>query len=903
MNDATNINRRTFLKTFSSGFTVTLSICSLPACLSSGNGVRANKTIEPTINAWAPEPGVAKHRIDGIAKVIGDKIFARDFRSRDLTTHDWPSPDQAEERLVHALRVNRVDRTVTGYDLSILPDALRPITVVDHKKLLEHHLKNGGDMKKDFFVNIDSLPLYYGQPVAMLIFKNFDTYRKAKKYLQFNNSIVTYGEIVDRPPFKPYRKPWNYVKDEARSFSFVQASEDYDTKAPLVRQKLDEEMSVNVQKGSWQLYQRKFNTQAMDPMFMEPEAGLAYYNSKTKTLKLLLGTQSPQGDIAAAASIFSGENCTFKLDRVDLISCYPGGGFGGRDSSYFSMYLAVTAPFSDGHPIRWAHDRFEQFQVGLKRHQTEFTESLCIDKNGMFQALNADFILNGGGRENLSPYVAQLAAICACSAYNIPKAMALSSVLDTPDLLGGSQRGFGCPQAFLALETLIDEASNDLNIDPFKIRRKNLLKRETTSLITGAPIQQDLQLSQILDALEGQSLWQKRFVQQSAYKAKGLLYGVGLAVANKAYGTSGDGMFAGVQIKSDGSLTVRTPFVDMGNGAATTLSLAPSKFLGRNASHIQMGDAAIFDALDLTNDTQSKLKDNYVYMGSGSTSACLGAFHNYHAVEYSAMPLLANSVVPALKKLWNINDEINIDDISWHDGKAYYKDFFAADWGLIVDLIFAMNLPTLAVVHASYVAEFATARFNLQPKKAKSVSWPIDYIALGSNEYDLKPVRRSHLVNPAAINSRYGRSLFAASAAIVATSVNPKTGEVVVEDCITALSSGKQHCPQLVSGQSHGAVAMAIGYTLSEDCPVDSDGPGDGTWNLHKYHLMRVRDIPLKQKLIVLDPPLNETTARGIGEAVLCPIPAAILNSLAMATKHRFNSLPVTSTRVLEALT
>ena len=69
-------------------------------------------------------------------------------------------------------------------------------------------------------------------------------------------------------------------------------------------------------------------------------------------------------------------------------------------------------------------------------------------------------------------------------------------------------------------------------------------------------------------------------------------------MANEAYGTSGDGMFGMVQILPDSRLRVVTPYTDMGNGAATTLKLAPSEFLGQNAQTIAMSEIGPFNALD-----------------------------------------------------------------------------------------------------------------------------------------------------------------------------------------------------------------------------------------------------------------------------------------------------------------
>ncbi|MCL1127607.1 xanthine dehydrogenase family protein molybdopterin-binding subunit [Shewanella surugensis] len=892
-----NIHRRSFIKTCGSGAAITLTITSLPSLLMA-NKVQANElALDSHSLNWAPTPGKADFRIDGLSKVLGNKVFARDFRSKDLTRYGWPDNTVKEERVVYALRTNTIESVISSYNLDMLPSHLQPLVVVDATKIAKSHIDLSGDVSDGLFVRLGESALYYGQPVAMLIFKNAVIFRKAKKILQFSKNVIQYANKVSLQESKTYEPTYDYVKDESVNFSYVAKSADeYNDNYRNVQNDVFNEMASKVAEGDWKIYSRAFETQVMDPMFMEPESGLAWFNQSNNSLNLLLGTQSPTGDIKEVAKLFSDKKCAFKVKAVDLISCYPGGGFGGRYKSYFTLYLAVVAPFADGHPVLWHHDRFEQFQIGIKRHQTWVEEAIYLNKLGKIKALSASFTLDGGGRKNSSPYVAQLAALSSCSAYKIPKAIAKAQALDTPHLIGGAQRGFGGPQAFLAIETLLDEAAIELKIDPIVLRRNNLLSK-TDTIVTGGPIVQDLQLEPILSALEKQPLWQNRFNNQQAYKEKGLLYGVGFALSNQAYGTSGDGMFGGISIEIDGSITVRTPYVDMGNGAATALGLAPSHFIGQNASSIKMGDAGYFDALNLTQtDTSS---DKYVLKGSGSSSACLSAFQQYHAVQYAAMPLLVSAIAPAISSI--LNETITYDKISWKDGTAVVAGVAGRNipWQKIVNAIFTLNLPTQAAIHATTIGEFAHADYKFSA--TKSLNLPIDYIALGTSEVTLSTVPRTNLVNPPSINSRFGRYAYSPCASLLSVTVDEKTGHVSVKECISALSAGVQHCPEIVSGQSQGGIAMAMGYALSEDCPSTNNGPGNGTWNLNKYRLMKSADIP-KQELIIIEPAKNEKTARGIAESVMCPVPAAILNAIAMATGHRFTKLPVTQKLIKEAL-
>ena len=109
----------------------------------------------------------------------------------------------------------------------------------------------------------------------------------------------------------------------------------------------------------------------------------------------------------------------------------------------------------------------------LKRCETQFSESLWFNRRGKLEAITCDFLMNGGGKKNLS-YVAQLAALSAMSCYEIPRARAQAASTYTREVFGGSQRGFGGPQAFMAVETLMDEAARRL-ASPFAIRRANFL--------------------------------------------------------------------------------------------------------------------------------------------------------------------------------------------------------------------------------------------------------------------------------------------------------------------------------------------------------------------------------------------------------------------------------------------
>lgn len=876
------ISRRTILKTLASGAAITVTVRGVSGLAMAASSQSAGGARAP---GWAPAAGAARWRVDGMQKVTGQKVYARDFRARDMA--GWPTG----ERMVLAVRVARDDRIFERIDLSMLPPALQPISVIDAARLAADSISLSGSMKKPFFVEAGAGVAYRGQPAALLIFRDFDSWRRAAKILRFNDDVVVYGADTTPPVPAPYSPEYTYVRDGS-AFNKVQngGDPDYDKQLPLVEAAIKTEWKAR----GWKSWSETFKTQTMDPMFMEPEAGLAWFDGAASRLNLVLGTQSPSGDIDDVAKIFADPNCPYQITEVDLTACYPGGGFGGRDESYFTMYLALASVYANG-PVRWAFDRFEQFQIGLKRHQTDFTETILLDSAGKIQGLDVDFVMNGGGRQNLSPYVSGLAAMSAWCGYEIPKAIARGKAMDHPTLIGGSQRGFGGPQAFIAIETLLDRAARDLKVDPIDLRRRNLARMGGTT-ITGAPIQQDLQLEEILEKSEAHPLWRNRIGDQNDWARKGMRYGVGFALSNQAYGTSGDGMFGAVEIEVDGSLTVISNYVDMGNGSATALGLSTADALGANAHGIRMGDAAYFNALGLS--TDSAKSDTYVVKTSGSSSACLCAFYQVHAVSQAAGVLCRESVLPAAAALWGVSG-VSSADVTWRDGQLTAPGRTTLAWNAIVAKLRERKSPTSAAVHASFIGGFITGDFQIG---GTSQTLPLDYVAFGLAGAVPKGIPRANVSAPTGEAWRFGRSTYAPCGNVAAVTVDPASGRVQVTGMVTVLSAGHLISPDIVSGQSQGGVAMSIGYTLLEDCPNGYDGPSNGRWNLDRYKIARMSDVPLDQELIVLDPARNETTARGIAEAVMCSVSPAILNALAMATGKDFAKMPVTPRDVLEAL-
>ena len=904
-----NITRRSFLK-LATG-TVVLTVT--PACSiinHHANSENPDITAQPQYggDSWSGVPAKAKYRIDGMPKVLGKKIYARDYKARDIP--GWPK--DKPEQVAMLIRANTVNQPFLSLDLSMLGDV--NYQVVDNAVLSNDGIKpvwynSGPDNfpSSGIMVEQGQCAGYYGQPIAMLIFDTPLEYRKAYRLLQFNPKVVNYGDEIDRPttgkPFEPptyitrYDNQFSQTKDgETNPINPTSAA---DKAAALYRKKINQYATNN----DFAEFENQCSTQLIVPMFMEPESGLGWYDKNNSALNLMLGTQAPDGDVGAVSELLGSKT----IKAVNLISCYPGGGFGGRDSSPFTSMLIIASYYAKG-PVKLAYDRFGEFQSGTTQLRSNIKQNLYINDQNQFEAIITDADLPSGGRNNYSQYVAELAAYCATGAYKIPKVIVNAVASPSTAMTAGSMRGFGGPQASFALETLVDQVAAKRNIDPIEFRMANLLEKGD-HIGTGAPVSQMLRFDEMCQKAHAHPLWQQQSKLKAHYAKQNKSYGVGFALANQAYGTGKDGVMANVSLDQQGRILVQTNAVDMGNGSATTLALATALHLGNNADSIDMGEVTIFDALDLsTSPTQNSTgisSDNttwqnsyYTSVYSMSSSACITAFQQFHAVTQASKVLFDTAIWPAAVKLWQLTDPNLKQYAKWHEGQLTLNGYPALAIELIAGELYRSKSIVAAMVHAVFEGKWVQASFDVNQQQ---YSWPIDGLNLltaGEQNYTRYP--RQSVVPPPKHAGNYGRNLFSPSATLVAVIIDNQSHQVSIDAVHTYLNAGTIHQPDLVSGQYQGGVAMGVGYALLENLPPDTGG--DGSWNLNRYHVALASDLPLERITLETLAPIDNEPGRGIAEAVLCPIAPAIANAISSATGKPFTHLPITTDKIKQVL-
>jgi CO/xanthine dehydrogenase Mo-binding subunit/aerobic-type carbon monoxide dehydrogenase small subunit (CoxS/CutS family) len=140
-------------------------------------------------------------------------------------------------------------------------------------------------------------------------------------------------------------------------------------------------------------------------------------------------------------------------------------------------------------------------------------------------------------------------------------------------------------------------------------------------------------------------------------------------------------------------------------------------------------------------------------------------------------------------------------------------------------------------------------------------------------------------------------ALYGFGAQIAELEVDMKLGTVKVVKITAAHDVGRAVNPLLVEGQIEGGVAQGLGMALMEEYV-----PGR-TENLHDYLIPTIGDMPPVESILVEVPdPEGPFGAKGLGEHVLIPTAAAILNAIHHASGVRVTKVPATPARILKAI-
>ena len=336
-------------------------------------------------------------------------------------------------------------------------------------------------------------------------------------------------------------------------------------------------------------YEGTFTTQRVQHAALETHGGLAWVDA-SGILHVRSSTQVPFLTRRALVDIFK-----LAPEKVRVFCERVGGGFGGKQEMFVEDILALAA-LKTGRPVKLELTREEQFISTSTRHPMRVTVKAGADKDGKLKALQLDVLSNTGAYGNHAAPVLFHACGESLGVYNCANKKVDAVVAYTNTVPAGAFRGYGLPQALFAVEAAIDELAKGLGINPYEMRRRNIVKPGDPMLSPPGTGYHDVLygsygLDQCLVLVE-------RAMQADAPKtdlSADWLIGDGIALT-MIDTVPPDGHFADARIslRDDGGFNLTVGTAEFGNGTSTVHRQIAATVLATSVEriHLKQSDTA-----------------------------------------------------------------------------------------------------------------------------------------------------------------------------------------------------------------------------------------------------------------------------------------------------------------------
>ena len=533
----------------------------------------------------------------------------------------------------------------------------------------------------------------------------------------------------------------------------------------------------------------------------------------------------------------------YSLDKVRVIQAATGGGFGGKDDipPEVSARAALVA-VKTGRPALLAHTREESISAHSKRHAYLIKYKSAATKEGMLTAAEIEIISDVGAYASHGPYVLWRSTVHSTGPYIVPNVKVDSYLVYTNKVYGGSFRGFGNPQIQFAAESQMDELARLIDMDPVELRLKNVL-RPGSFTATSQLLDHSVGIEECLRKAAELSNWKERregYMNQIGVKRRGI--GVGLMWhGNSTSRGAPDYSAASLIVHKDGSVRFRTGIGEIGQGTHTGHIQIIAEILGVSPEMIHVDNP-----------------DTSAVPDSGPTHASRGLLRGGAAAMVAAYKVRENLNKVAAEILGCDETEVEIRDAKVYSRKNPSKMISFQELALEC----YNNGVTL-----SYFGNFRGPKMIFDHD-------------IGQGE-------------------AYSNYTFAAH--IVEVEIDTETGQVQVLKVTPVYDAGKAVNPKLLSGQIEGGALQGMGYAIMEEIVYDGGVVLNQT--LQDYLIPTSLDIPeIAPTLIEHRYRYGPFGSKGMGEAPLIPMAAAIVNAIYNATGVRIKELPATPERVLAAI-
>ncbi|WP_243647731.1 xanthine dehydrogenase molybdopterin binding subunit [Flaviaesturariibacter flavus] len=492
-----------------------------------------------------------------------------------------------------------------------------------------------------------------------------------------------------------------------------------------------------------------------------------------------------------------------------------GGGFGGKeDQAAMWAAMAALAVYHLHRPVKCVPHRMEDMRMSGKRNPYHCDYRIGLDADDRIVAFEATYYQNGGAAADLSPAIQERTLFHGTNTYGIEHVSLTTHSCRTNLPPNTAFRGFGGPQGMFMIEAAIDHAARALGMPVCDLQRRNLMTDGY-----------EFSYGQVVQRCRAERCWEEAaetfrlettrervasFNEANTWQKKGLALMpicFGISFTN----TMMNQARALIHIYWDGSVSVSTGAVEMGQGVNTKMLQAAAGALGIARNRIR---------LESTNTTR--------VANTSPSAASATADLNGRAVEEACRQLMARLRGVARILLGEGDDsEISIRE------ERVYANGIATDllWEALVRDAFMKR------VNLSAKGHYATPEIHFD--KTKEKGHPFAYHVYGT--------------------------------AITEVTVDCLRGTYVVDGVQVVHDFGSSINPLIDLGQCEGGIVQGIGWMTMEEVVYNEQGRLLSN-ALSTYKIPDIYSVPrtLDVRFLAPEPdPLAIQGSKAVGEPPL----------------------------------
>jgi aerobic carbon-monoxide dehydrogenase large subunit len=582
------------------------------------------------------------------------------------------------------------------------------------------------------------------------------------------------------------------------------------------------------------------------PAPMETCGAVADYDAVEGKLTLWSTTQAPHAHRTLYAIVAG-----LPEHKIRIIAGDIGGGFGNKVPIYPGYVCAIVGSLLTGKPVKWVEDRSENLtSTGFARDYVMRGE-IAATKEGKILAIRTHVLADHGAFNGTATPVKYPAGFFGVftGSYDIQAAYCSMTAVYTNKAPGGVAYAcsFRITEAVYLVERIVECLAFELKMDPVELRMKNFIQPEqfpyTTK--TGWVYDSGNYEPTMREAMRIAGYEELRR-EQAEKRARGEMMGIGVAFFTEAVGAGprkdmdilGLGMADGCELRIHPT------------GKAVVRVSCMSQGQGHETTFAQIIAEEIgippADIQVVNGDTDQTPFGLGTY-GSRSTP-----------VSGAAAALVARKVRDKAQLIASGMLEVSVADLEWDKGSFHVK-----------------GDPSKSVTIQD-IAMRAHGAGDLPEGVEGGLEAQICY-------------------NPSNLTYPHG-------AYICVVDVDPGTAQVKVRRFIAVDDCGTRINPMIIEGQVHGGLTDGVGMALMEMIAFDDDGNCLGG-SLMDYLIPNALEVPDWETGFTVTPsPHHPIGAKGVGESATVGSPPAVVNAVLDALQIRHADMPLTPSRVWDAM-